>query len=51
MQKKVIQIRGGETLYQAPEMEIIETQVESGFAASDWNDGSVDDEDNNLGSY
>lgn len=48
---KTIKNFGELSCYQAPELEVVETLVEQGFAASDWGDGSIDDEENDLGSY
>lgn len=50
-------LRGGERLpYSAPEMELVAVDVEQGFALTggegdDWGDGSLGDNDNDLGDY
>lgn len=48
-------MRGGESLpYTAPTVDLLEIDVERGFALStedDWGDGGLGDDENGLGDY
>ncbi len=39
-------VRGG--AYSAPRIEMTNAAIEAGFAASDWNDGSIPDTEDNY---
>lgn len=50
MERKNIFETGGGLPYTAPQLEQFEITAEQGFAAS-WGDGSLEDNENDLGDY